>query len=225
MTARWEGPGCLALQRPFPPSPGQIRSPPLCCGTAASRGGFLSADGSINPETAARLKADWGTNYSGTNVGKIAVAGDGLKWNAIQIVPEDLQLLEARQFGVIEICRVFQTPPPLIQDYTNSTFTNSLQAGLWFGHYSLAPWARKLEAEFARSVFAADSNLELEFDLNGFLRGDPQTRWTNNQIAIDSGVLTADEVRQQEGWNPLSPAQRQQIAEWKKASPTVKIGT
>ena len=39
-------------------------------------------------------------------------------------------------------------------------------------------------------------------DLSGFLRGDPETRWQAHKIAIEAGVLTADEVRGIEGWNP-----------------------
>jgi phage portal protein BeeE len=50
------------------------------------------------------------------------------------------------------------------------------------------------------------SNVEMELDLSGFLRGDPQTRWANHKIAIDAGVLDTDEVRQVEGWNPRSQA-------------------
>ena len=39
-------------------------------------------------------------------------------------------------------------------------------------------------------------------DLSGFLRGDPETRWAANKIAIETGVLDPEEVRQVEGWNP-----------------------
>ena len=70
--------------------------------------------------------------------------------------------------------------------------------------FCLAPWARKIEAEFARSVLA--TGLELELDLSGFLRGDPATRWAAHKIAIDSGVLDPDEIRVIEGWNPRAPA-------------------
>jgi HK97 family phage portal protein len=111
-------------------------------------------------------------------------------------------LLESRKFGIEEICRLFQVPPPLVQDYSHNTFTNSETAGRWFAQFTLAPWARKLEAEFARSLFPANSGLELEFDLSGFLRGDPKTRWDAHKIAIETGVLDADEVRHVEGWNP-----------------------
>ena len=42
----------------------------------------------------------------------------------------------------------------------------------------------------------------MELDLSGFLRGYPQTRCANHKVAIETGVLDTDEVRQVEGWNP-----------------------
>ncbi|MBN9547115.1 MAG: phage portal protein [Alphaproteobacteria bacterium] len=165
--------------------------------------GFLTAPGTIDPATAARLKATWDSGYSGDNAGKIAVAGDGLEWKSLQISPEDAELLESRKFGVIEICRLFQVPPPIVQAYENSTFTNAAQAGLWFATFCLSPWARKIEAEFARSVFPSGSSLELELDLSGFLRGDPQTRWATYDIAAKNSILTVDEMRANEGYGPM----------------------
>ncbi len=125
-----------------------------------------------------------------------------MTWKAAQISPEDAELLETRKFGVIELCRLFQVPPPIVQAYENNTFTNAAQAGLWFATFCLAPWARKIEAEFARSIFPAGGPFELELDLSGFLRGDPETRWNAHKIALETGVLDPDEVRQIEGWNP-----------------------
>src|SRR3546814_715844 len=100
------------------------------------------------------------------------------------------------------LCRLFQVPPPIVQAYENNTFTNAAQAGLWFATFCLAPWARKIEAEFARSVFPSNGPYELELDLSGFLRGDPETRWAAHKIALETNVLDPDEVRQIEGWNP-----------------------
>ncbi len=81
------------------------------------------------------------------------------------------------------------------------SLSNSETAGRWFATFCLAPWARKIEAEFARSVFPTNGPYELSLDLSGFLRGDPETRWAAHKIALESGVLDADEVRQEEGWN------------------------
>ena len=169
--------------------------------------GVLTAPGAINNDTAERLKATWSTSFSGDRAGKIAVAGDGLKWERLQISPEDAELLESRRFNVAEVCRVFGVPPQFAMDYSSSTFTNSETAGRWFAMYTLSPWARKLEAEFSRTVFPTGSGLELELDLSGFQRADPEGRWRTYQIAKSEGILTVDEIRQLEGFGPMPKGQ------------------
>ncbi|WP_374146838.1 phage portal protein [Sphingomonas sp. 28-63-12] len=168
----------------------------------AAPSGILKFDGTITKEQITQLREQMASRNQGVdNAGQVMILDGGMEWTATQISPEDAELLETRKFGVEEICRLFQVPPPLVQDYSHNTFTNSETAGRWFAMFTLAPWARKIEAEFARSVFAAGGSYEVEFDLSGFLRGDPQTRWASHKIAIDAGVLDAEEVRVIEGWN------------------------
>ena len=169
----------------------------------ASPSGTIEVPGTIDAQQKQSMRDQWAANHGGAaNAGKLLILDGGLKFNPVQISPEDAELLETRKFGVEEICRIYQVPPPLVQDYSHNTFTNSETAGRWFAMFTLAPWARKIEAEFARSVFPTGGPYELELDLSGFLRGDPQTRWNAHKIAIDAGVLDPDEIRQLEGWNP-----------------------
>lgn len=171
----------------------------------AQPSGVISSDHPLTTEQYNSIRDSFTRKHVGTaNAGRAMILDGGLKWTAMQVSPEDAELLESRKFGVEEICRLFQVPPPLVQDYSHNTFTNSETAGRWFAQFTLAAWARKIEAEFARTVLS--SNVEMELDLSGFLRGDPQTRWANHKIAIDAGVLDTDEVRQVEGWNPRSQA-------------------
>jgi len=173
----------------------------------ANPSGVIQSDGVMTQEIAERLRAQFAERHAGAgNVGKTLVLDGGLTWKPAQISPEDAELLETRRFGVEEIARLFQVPPPIIGDYTHNTFTNSETAGRWFATFCLAPWARKIEAEFARSLFPTGSPYELEMDLSGFLRGDPETRWNAHKIALETGVLDPDEVRQVEGWNPRAKA-------------------
>lgn len=165
--------------------------------------GVLEHPEKMSPEAYDRVKASFSARLNGPqNAGKTQILEEGMKWNPLQISPEHTQLLETRLFGVTEICRIYDMPPPIVQAYENNTFTNAAQAGLWFGMYTLAPWARKIEAEFSRSVFPSSGPYEMELDLSGFLRGDPATRWAAHKIAIETNVLDPNEVRQVEGWNP-----------------------
>lgn len=172
---------------------------------AAQPAGVIEMDGMFTQEQFERLSQRIAERHGGpTRSGGTMILDGGMKWKPSQISPEDAELLETRKFGVEEICRLFQVPPPIVQDYSHNTFTNSETAGRWFATFCLAPWARKIEAEFARSVFSEP--YELELDLSGFLRGDPEKRWAAHKIALETGVLTPDEVREIEGWNPRGEA-------------------
>lgn len=172
-------------------------------GNAATPSGVIESAAALTPTQRADLRTAFAARHQGAlNAGSTLILDGGLTWKAAQISPEDAELLETRKFGVEEICRLFQVPPPIVQDYSHNTFTNSETAGRWFATFCLAPWARKIEAEFARSVFPTNSQYELELDLSGFLRGDPETRWAAHKIALETGVLDPDEVREVEGWNP-----------------------
>ncbi len=167
--------------------------------------GVLEADGKLGKEALDALKTQFKDAFTGPgNAAKAMVLDQGLKWKSVSISPEDAELLASRRFTVEELARVFGCPPPIIGDLSHGTFTNSETAGRWFAMHTMLPWLRKLEAEFARSVFSeTDSDTHhLELDLTGFLRGDPETRWKSHEIGVKNGILTPNEVRLAEGWNP-----------------------
>ncbi|WP_313231132.1 phage portal protein [Sphingobium yanoikuyae] len=169
----------------------------------AAPSGVIEVPGAMTQDQRTNLRNAFQGRHGGADkAGSTLVLDGGMTWRGVSLSPEDSELLETRKFGIIEICRLFQVPPPIVQAYENNTFTNAAQAGLWFATFCLAPWARKIEAEFARSVFPTNGPYELELDLSGFLRGDPETRWQAHEIALRNNVLDANEVRQIEGWNP-----------------------
>jgi len=110
----------------------------------------------------------------------------------------------SRQFTVEELARLFNVPPPIIGDLQYGTFSNVETLLRWFAQNILSPWIRKVEAEFTRSVFGGSRSHRLEIDLSGLMRGDPAQRWAAWKIAVEANILTPDEVRQEEGWNPKS---------------------
>ncbi|MEZ5894727.1 MAG: phage portal protein, partial [Parvularculaceae bacterium] len=130
-------------------------------------------------------------------------AGGEWKYSTIATSPEDMEMLAARRFSVEEMARIFQIPPPLIQDYTHNTFTNSHAASLWFAQHTLGPWVRKLEETLKRALFSERERRthSIEFDMSSLLRGDAAQRWAAHDIAVRNNILSPDEIRQIEGWN------------------------
>jgi hypothetical protein len=44
----------------------------------------------------------------------------------------------------------------------------------------------------------------VEFDMSALLRGSPVERWQTNEIAKRNGILTANEIREMEGFGPIA---------------------
>jgi HK97 family phage portal protein len=166
-----------------------------------SLSGVLETPKKLSDPAYDRLKNGWRTEHAGVgNQRKMAILEDGVTFRPIGIPPEDAEVLNSRRFSVEEIARLYNVPPPLLQDFSRNTFTNSAAAASWFGQFCISPWCVKLEAEFARSVFAGDQAC-LDFDIGSLMRGDYQQRWAANVAAVNSGILSPNEVRQAEGWN------------------------
>ena len=169
---------------------------------AATPSGVVTLPPGTKKESRDRAEAFWNERYRGTgNAKRVMFMDKDSTFTALSVSPEDAEVLASRQFSVIELCRLFNVPPPIVQSYEFNSFTNAGQASTWFATNTLTPWARKLEAEFSRSIFT-DPAFHLEIDLSGLVRGDYATRWAANVAAVTAGILTVDEVRGQEGFGP-----------------------
>jgi len=171
--------------------------------------GALEIDGKLSESSFEHLKKEFREMFAGSsNAAKALVLDNGAKWKQISLSPEDAEFLASRRFTGEELARLFGVPPPVIGILDHSTFTNSETMLRWFAMHTLAPWIKKLESEFSRSVFSESSRTthKLELDLSGLLRGDPAQRWAAWKIAVDANILTPDEVRAEEGWNPKTVA-------------------
>jgi len=174
----------------------------------ATPSGAITVPKNISPEGFKTFKAQFEQAHIGARNGRrVLFLDEGSQFLPFSISPEDAEVLASRRFTAEELARLFSVPPPVVGDLAHGTFTNSREAGRWFAQFTLAPWARKIEAEFRRSVFGAGSpDCTLEIDLSDLLRGDAEARWQSHKIAVESGVLDPNEIREVEGWNPR-PAQ------------------
>lgn len=167
--------------------------------------GVLQAEGKVPDAQLERLAAHFRNTFAGpSKAAKALILDQGVEWKSVSISPEDAELLASRRFTGEELARLFNVPSPIVNDHQHSTFTNSETLIRFFAQSTLTGWCRKIEAEFHRSVLSEASRIDRQFvlDLSGLLRGDPAQRWQSHQIALQNGVLTPNEVRAEEGWNP-----------------------
>jgi HK97 family phage portal protein len=168
--------------------------------------GVITAEGKLDQLQRQQLREGF-KSFAGTDkAAKALILDQKLGWESMSISPEDQELLNSRRFTCEELCRIYGVPGPIVNDNTRSTFTNSETLIRFFAQSTLSAWCRRIEAAFASQVLseAARSTHEVEIDLSGLLRGSPTERWETNKIAIETGVLTVNEIRELEGWGPIA---------------------
>lgn len=169
--------------------------------------GVLQHPSKLSDKAKENIRNAVGRQAGGTdNARGVMILEEGMTWESISLSAEDAELLASRRFTVEELARLYQVPPPIIGDLTNGTFTNAETVGRWFAQQTLSAWVKKIEAELTRHLLA--DTQEIEIDLSGLLRGDPETRWNSHEIAVRSGILTPNEVREAEGWNRREEADK-----------------
>jgi HK97 family phage portal protein len=157
-------------------------------------GGVLTAPGAISDETAQRLKDYWNTNFSGANVGKVAVLGDGLKYEAMAITPVDAQLIDQLKWTADSVCSVFHVPAYMIGVGPPPPYAN------------IEPLLQQYYSQCIQSLLTSfelclDEGLELpkpygtEFDIDDLIWMDTATKTKAAADSIGSGALSPDEAR------------------------------
>lgn len=177
-------------------------------------GGILTAPGTIDPTTASRLKTSWQENYSGTNSGKVAVLGDGLKYEAITMVnPVDAQLIEQLKFSGEMICATFHVPPYKLGLGAMPTVNNTAALNQQYYDQALQPIVEKIELRFDEGLELVDG-YETWLDETVLVRMDPSTRMDAYNKAISGAWLAPNEARRLENLAPVaggdSPMAQQQ---------------
>lgn len=164
--------------------------------------GILTAPGSISAETAARLKTSWESNYAGSNIGRVAVLGDGLKYEAMSVTASDAQLIEQLKMTGEMIAACYHVPGYKIGVGPMPTVNNTAALNQQYYDQCLQYLVEKMELRL-------DEGLEIEppyetwLDLSGLLRMDPQARYQSYNEAIRGGWMAPNEARLQEDMVPV----------------------
>jgi HK97 family phage portal protein len=173
---------------------------------------ILEAAGKMNPDQIAALQAAFTAKHAGLeNTHRIPlVLTEGLKAKEISISANDAQLIEARRFSVLDICRAFGVPPHLVGETSGSTSWGSgiESMGRAFVQYTLSPWIIKCENELNRKIFPRDSGKFIEFDRDAMQAGDSAAQGAYFRLALGGpgsgdGFMSQNEIRKIKNLPPI----------------------
>jgi HK97 family phage portal protein len=170
-------------------------------GESAIPSGVLTSDQDIKQERADQLKARWREAHAGHR--DIAVLGNGARFQAVTIPPEEAQFLESSRANVATIARYFGVQPELIGGESGGslTYANVEQRALDFLTFGLRPWLVRLEVALSALL---SSTTTVKFNAAALVRTDLLTRYQAHESAIRAGWKLRSEVRELEDLPPIA---------------------
>jgi HK97 family phage portal protein len=157
-------------------------------------GGILTAPGAISNETAERLKAHWDTNYSGANVGKVAVLGDGLKYEPMAINAVDSQLIEQLKWTAEVVCATFGVPAYMAGIGAMPTYNNIEALNQQYYSQCLQIHIESIELCLNEGL-ALPKSYGTRFSIDDLLRMDTATMVKAEAEAVGAGIKSPNESR------------------------------
>jgi HK97 family phage portal protein len=162
-------------------------------GNASMPSGMLTAPGTISSETAARLKTEWEQNYSGKNIGRVAIAGDALEYKPFTMPAVDSQLIEQLQWTVADVARAYHYPMhKLGGDVPSGATVEALN--LQYYADCLQTLIEQAEACFTDGL-GLPRGYEVEFDLEGLIRMDGAAKAESEERLVKGGIKSPNEAR------------------------------
>jgi HK97 family phage portal protein len=162
--------------------------------------------GTIPDKKAETLEEMWRRQNAGSrNHGKVILLNQGLDFKPMQINNTDAQLLESRQFSVLDVCRFLRVPPHKVYELSRATFSNITHQSLEFLVDTLGPWIVKLEQQANRKLISSQwaDRYFTKIDSKAILRMDPETRVKWYQGLRDLGAVSPNEIRDEEDMDEL----------------------
>ena len=167
--------------------------------------GVLKAAAPLTDAQKSQIAQSWEKSISRTSGGGVAILPQGLDFQAISVNPEDAQLLEARQYSVIDICRFFNVSPIKVFDYSHLSYNSLEQIDLSFMQDTILPYAQLIEDEFNRKLFKPSEvgKYYIDFDFNSIIGTDKKTESEYYRTLVTNGLITISEARERLGFAPL----------------------
>jgi HK97 family phage portal protein len=169
----------------------------------------LTYPNKLNADAQEKLREHLANRHGGSaNHHKPLILTEGGDVKTMSMNADDAQLIQSRQFSVIDIARFFGVPPVMIgeTEKTSSFGAGVEQMARWFVSFTMNDHLTDIEQEIGAKLFR-NSDFFAEFDETELTRGDTKTRAEYYKAAIGSaqqpGWMTPNEVRSGEGMQPI----------------------
>lgn len=159
-------------------------------------GGILTAPGKIGETDANRIKEFWEQKFGGNNRGRVAVLGDGLKYEKMSLTAVEGQLIEQLKWTAEVVCSTYHVPPWKVGLAPMPPYGNVQAANIEYYSQAVQSLIEDAEECLDRGLgIGWGTGLGTEFDIDNLLRMDSVTQIDVLAKAVQGTIYSPDEAR------------------------------
>lgn len=165
----------------------------------SSISGILSSPTTITKQKQVELQEQW-ISYSGDNAGFVAVVGDGMKFEPMQMSAVDSQLIDQLKWSAEQVCSAFHVPPFKIGAGNQPTFQNGEILNQIYYSDCLQALIEQFELCMDEALGLTTTKeggrrMGVELDLDGLLRMDTASQVKTLAEAVGGSIMVPNEAR------------------------------
>lgn len=157
----------------------------------------LEAPANLGEHQKTQMVEEFMNTYRETS-GNILLMESGVTAKTLNLSPVDSKLFEVEKITRSKVAMVYNLPPHLLGDYSDTSFTSQEQQMLEFLMLTMLPIVTAYEQELDRKLLTRlqrRQGLHFKFDMEAILRADAATQAEVDYKAVRSGWKTPDEIR------------------------------
>lgn len=165
--------------------------------------GFVKHPQKMEKGARDNFRKEWRENAI-KNRENVGILFEGMDWVSTQIDPESMQLLQTKQFGVIDIARFFKVQPNKLMDLMKSSYNTNEQADLEWVKGSILPAVVDKEQEINEKLVRYP-DFYAKFNVEGLLRGDSAARAAWMKTMREIGLYSVNDIADIEDMDRIGP--------------------
>lgn len=161
----------------------------------------LEAPANLGEDQKEEMISDMLSTYKSTG-GDIVMLSDGVTAKQLNLSPVDAKLFEVEKITRGKVAMVYNMPPHLLGDYSDTSYASQEQEALEFHMLTMLPIVTAYEQEMNRKLLTREQRKRkfgFRFNMDAALRADASTMAEVNQKSVRGGWLTVNEIRGQKG--------------------------
>lgn len=170
-------------------------------GQGSNMSGLLMIPGHFTEEKIRNTMQAWNSMQSGLSQShKVALIQDGVKFQQLQISPDQAQFLQTREHEIrATVSNITGVPPHMLGDSTRTSHNSLESEGQTYLDYTLQPWLKTWENECEDKLLteqqrATDSHL-IEFNREALIQMSFESKINGLYRQLESGIINHNEAR------------------------------